>query len=139
MADSSVELIVSVVICSCICLILFALARGEAQERQQARIAERAQSVPERHLHEGRRSPFAARSNPPDHARERQTSGHPLHQNRQQALREELRRIGFTRSQIERLLTYRAAYRAGGYQPDPLAPRRLAFARWLYQQGRISG
>jgi hypothetical protein len=53
-------------------------------------------------------------------------------------LREMLRRVGFTPTQSERLLLYRAAYRAGYYHPDPTAPARLAFARWLYQQGKIS-
>lgn len=50
-----------------------------------------------------------------------------------------LRQARFTPAQIDRLLLYRAAYRDGYYHPDPTAPARLAFARWLHQQRKISG
>lgn len=53
--------------------------------------------------------------------------------------RESLRQAGFTPAQIDRLLLYRQAYRAGYFHPDPAAPARLAFARWLYQHGKLSG
>lgn len=52
---------------------------------------------------------------------------------------EALSQCGFTPAQIDRLLMYRAVYRAGWYQPDPHTPCRLQFARWLYRQGKISG
>lgn len=56
-----------------------------------------------------------------------------------QAERAILRQAGFTPVQIDRLLRYRRAYRAGHFHPDPSAPARLHFARWLYQHAKISG
>jgi len=56
-----------------------------------------------------------------------------------QTQREELRRVGLTPAQVGRLLLYRAAYRDGYYHPDPTAPARLQFARWLYEHDKISG
>ena len=56
-----------------------------------------------------------------------------------QTQRELLHQAGYTSAQIDRFLLYRRAYRAGYYSPDPAAPVRLHFARWLYQHGKISG
>lgn len=52
--------------------------------------------------------------------------------------RKSLSLLGFTEEQISRLLLYRVRYRSGYYQRDPLVERRLAFTRWLYQQGKLS-
>ena len=56
-----------------------------------------------------------------------------------QTQREVLHRAGFTSTQIEGFLLLRQAYRARHDHPDPGAPARLHFARWLYQHGKISG
>jgi hypothetical protein len=133
------ELTMLVVICTLVCLIMFALVYGETQRARSAGIAE------------GMRSATRGRSTSLEHATLR---GMPVAQEPFQTEPmwdhstaiyklcgpcEVLRRLGFTPTQIDRLLTYRAAYRTGSCQPDPLTPKRLAFARWLYQQGKISG
>jgi hypothetical protein len=51
---------------------------------------------------------------------------------------EHLSQLGFTVEQITLLLRYRVRYRTGYYQRDPAVDRRLEFARWLYQQGKMS-
>jgi hypothetical protein len=53
--------------------------------------------------------------------------------------REALRSRGFTPEQIEVLLAYRAAYQTGQFAYDAPADYHLAFARWLYLHGKISG
>lgn len=139
MTDATVELVVNLSLCSFICLIVLALARVEMRQRRQARIASSSQSVPEEHVPPGRWDLLALRAGASENAREGRRQRHPKGKQPLQAQQEELRRIGLSSVQIDRLLTYRAAYRAGHYQPDPLLPNRLAFARWLYQQGKISG
>lgn len=44
----------------------------------------------------------------------------------------------FTDEQLTRFRLYRAIYRTGYYQRDPAVERRLEFARWLYQHGKLS-
>lgn len=57
----------------------------------------------------------------------------------QERLRDSLRIRGFTPEQIEVLLAYRAAYRTGQFEHDAPTDRHLAFGRWLYEHGKISG
>ncbi len=45
---------------------------------------------------------------------------------------------GFTPEQIKTLREFRNKYRQGFMNADPLLPRRLEFARWLVQHGRLS-
>jgi hypothetical protein len=51
--------------------------------------------------------------------------------------REYLRQQGFTPEQISLLILDRAFYLTGKYQYEPGEYRRLHFARWLYQHGKI--
>ena len=59
----------------------------------------------------------------------------------------ELRRSGLTREQCRHLMRMRERACRGGYREDGLGSvtgdvgfdRRLEFARWLYQHGRIAG
>jgi hypothetical protein len=75
----------------------------------------------------------------PRQNREKPTSGWSIPAYLSQAERTILHQAGFTLAQTDRLLCFRQAYRAGRYHPDPSAPVRLHFARWLYQHGKISG
>ena len=44
----------------------------------------------------------------------------------------------FTHEQLTRFRQYHALYRTGYYQRDEAAERRLEFARWLNQHGKLS-
>ena len=45
--------------------------------------------------------------------------------------------VGFSNEQIARLLKVKALYRRGAYHEVTAEYKRLAFARWLYRQGRL--
>lgn len=57
----------------------------------------------------------------------------------QQRQRDALRRQGFTPAQITMLFAYRAAYQTGQLAYDTPIDPHLAFGRWLYQHGKVSG
>lgn len=122
-----IELTLLVVMCALLCLIVVAIVCGERQQLRRAYIAERVRSV-------SGGPPSTDERVKKGHTRNHSTSIHGPH-----IPCEELCQAGFTPTQIDRLLLYRAAYRGGWYQPDPLAPRRLAYAHWLFQHGKISG
>lgn len=44
---------------------------------------------------------------------------------------------GFSSEQIARLFRIKALYQRGAYHEATPEYRRLAFVRWLYQQGRL--
>jgi hypothetical protein len=133
------ELTMLVMICTLVCLIVFALAYGEMWLGGSVGIAEGGYSAAWKQSPTLARTAFGGASGAPEPSKKERLKEHPTAISGPDAPCEALRQVGFTSTQIDRLLTYRAAYRAGSYQPDPLTPRRLAFARWLYQQGKISG
>ena len=45
--------------------------------------------------------------------------------------------VGFSREEIARLLRIKALCRQGAYHEVTPEYKRLAFARWLYEQGRL--
>jgi hypothetical protein len=45
--------------------------------------------------------------------------------------------VGFSSEQIGRLFRMKAMYRQGTYNEATPEYKRLAFVRWLYQQGRL--
>lgn len=61
----------------------------------------------------------------------------PAHSTRQDQ-QTSLSHLYFTHEQLTRFQFYRAIYRTGYYQRDPVVDRRLEFARWLYRQGKLS-
>ncbi|TMD60537.1 MAG: hypothetical protein E6I97_27915 [Chloroflexi bacterium] len=48
-----------------------------------------------------------------------------------------LEQVGFSGEQIARLFIIKALYQGGAYQEATPEYKRLAFVRWLYQQGRL--
>ena len=48
-----------------------------------------------------------------------------------------LAHVGFSREEIAGLLRVKALYRQGTYHEVTTEYKRLAFARWLYEQGRL--
>jgi hypothetical protein len=48
-----------------------------------------------------------------------------------------LERVGFSREEIASLFRVKARYQRGAYYETPSEYKRLAFVRWLYQQGRL--
>ena len=48
-----------------------------------------------------------------------------------------LEHVGFSSEQIASLLSIKALYQRGAYHEATPEYRRLAFVRWLYQQGRL--
>jgi hypothetical protein len=48
-----------------------------------------------------------------------------------------LEHVGFSSEQIARLLRIKALYQRGAYHEAAPEYKRLAFVRWLYQQGRL--
>ena len=48
-----------------------------------------------------------------------------------------LEHVGFSGEQIASLLSIKALYQQGAYHEVTPEYRRLAFVRWLYQQGRL--
>ena len=44
---------------------------------------------------------------------------------------------GFSREEIASLFRIKARYQRGAYYEAPYEYKRLAFVRWLYQQGRL--
>ncbi len=48
-----------------------------------------------------------------------------------------LEHVGFSSEQIARLLRIKALYQRGAYHEATPEYKRLAFVRWLYQQGRL--
>jgi hypothetical protein len=48
-----------------------------------------------------------------------------------------LEHVGFSSEQIARLLRIKALYQRGAYHETSPEYKRLAFVRWLYQQGRM--
>lgn len=57
----------------------------------------------------------------------------------QQRQRDALRRLGFTPAQMSILFAYRAAYQTGQFAHDTPIDPHLAYGRWLYEHGKISG
>ncbi len=49
----------------------------------------------------------------------------------------QLEYVGFSREQIARLERVKALYQRGAYHEATPEYKRLAFVRWLYQQGRL--
>jgi hypothetical protein len=45
--------------------------------------------------------------------------------------------VGFSSEQIARLFRVKALYQQGAYHEATPEYKRLAFVRWLYQQGRL--
>ena len=45
--------------------------------------------------------------------------------------------VGFSNEQIARLARVKALYQRGAYHEATPEDKRLAFVRWLYQQGRL--
>jgi hypothetical protein len=48
-----------------------------------------------------------------------------------------LEQVGFSREQIASLFSVKALYQRGAYHEATPEYKRLAFVRWLYQQGRL--
>ncbi len=48
-----------------------------------------------------------------------------------------LEHAGFSSEQIASLFRIKARYQRGAYYEAPHEYKRLAFVRWLYQQGRL--
>ncbi len=48
-----------------------------------------------------------------------------------------LEHVGFSSEQIASLLSIKALYQRGAYHEASPEYKRLAFVRWLYQQGRL--
>ncbi len=48
-----------------------------------------------------------------------------------------LEHVGFSSAQIASLLRIKALYQRGAYHEASPEYKRLAFVRWLYQQGRL--
>ena len=48
-----------------------------------------------------------------------------------------LEHVGFSSEQIVSLLSIKALYQRGAYHEASPEYKRLAFVRWLYQQGRL--
>jgi hypothetical protein len=48
-----------------------------------------------------------------------------------------LEHVGFSSEQITRLFRLKARYQRGVYHEATPEYKRLAFVRWLYQQGRL--
>ena len=48
-----------------------------------------------------------------------------------------LEHVGFSSEQIANLFRIKALYQRGAYQEATPEYRRLAFVRWLYEQGRL--
>jgi hypothetical protein len=48
-----------------------------------------------------------------------------------------LEHVGFSSEQIACLFRIKALYQRGAYHEAALEYKRLAFARWLYEQGRL--
>jgi hypothetical protein len=48
-----------------------------------------------------------------------------------------LEHVGFSSEQIASLLSIKARYQRGAYYEATPEHKRLAFVRWLYQQGRL--
>jgi hypothetical protein len=48
-----------------------------------------------------------------------------------------LEHVGFSSEQIARLFSIKALYQRGAYYEATPEYKRLAFVRWLYQQGRL--
>jgi hypothetical protein len=49
----------------------------------------------------------------------------------------DLEQAGFSDEQIASLFRVKARYQRGAYHEDTREYKRLAFVRWLYQQGRL--
>ena len=45
--------------------------------------------------------------------------------------------VGFSSEQIASLFSVKMLYQRGAYHEDTPEYKRLAFVRWLYQQGRL--
>ena len=50
---------------------------------------------------------------------------------------QQLEYVGFSSEQIARLYSIKALYQQGAYHEATPEYKRLAFVRWLYQQGRL--
>ncbi len=51
---------------------------------------------------------------------------------------EVLRRAGFRHTEVERLIRFRKEFVVGEQDQTPAEHRRLEFARWLFQTGKLS-
>src|SRR2546427_587506 len=49
-----------------------------------------------------------------------------------------LERVGFSSEEIARLFRFKERYQRGAYQEATAEFKRLAFVRWLYEQGRAA-
>ncbi len=50
---------------------------------------------------------------------------------------QQLEYVGFSSEQIARLFSIKALYQQGAYHEATPEYKRLAFVRWLYEQGRL--
>ena len=48
-----------------------------------------------------------------------------------------LEHVGFSSEEIARLFRFKERYQQGAYQEATPEFKRLAFVRWLYEQGRL--
>lgn len=132
------QLILTLMMCSLVCFVLLAIVFGEAQQIKRARVEVQFQATSGQRSSAGERSIVGAGVVSPGQTGKGNTSRRLKRPSRLLAQYEELRHMGFSKAQINRLVTYRAAYRTGHYQPDPLLPGRLKFARWLYEHSKIT-
>ncbi len=49
----------------------------------------------------------------------------------------DLEHVGFSSEQVARLFRVKALYQQGAYHEATPEYKRMAFVRWLYQQGRL--
>jgi hypothetical protein len=139
MAGPSIQLVVTLGIGSLTCMMLLGIFCGKAQQIRGARAAaERSPLAPGTRSPVDKRNALKSEGVSRNSTQRGRTRAHARRTTWLHIQCEELRRVGFTSAQINRLLTYRAAYRMCFYQPDPLLPGRLDFTRWLYHQGKLS-
>jgi hypothetical protein len=118
MSESLAQLIVIVGGCAMICLAVVSIVWEETYQIKKARGAASSRLAEETFSSANERSSLEAAPVSPDHARQGEAIGRSQRSNKVHDEYEELGQIGFTRSQIDRLVTYRDAYRAGRYRPN---------------------
>lgn len=133
------ELTMLGVICALVCLIVFGLVYIQTREARSAESADGGRYVSRSHAFHLVGAEFNTMLVAPTQVEQQPLEDASSGVYGQDFTEDMLGQVVFTPIQMKRLLVYRDAYRRGYFQPDPLLPRRLAFARWLYQQGKISG
>jgi hypothetical protein len=131
------ELTMLMVICTLVCLIVFGLVYVATRQARGAESTENERSDSRIHVPSLESALYSTMFFAPEQYRQEEDSSSGI--SGQRLAENAFQQSAFTPAQTDRLLRYRAAYHQGYYHPDPLLPRRLAFAKWLYQQGKISG